>query len=188
MSRCTRKPTIHICGNQGADQISAFVFATRIVQSLFFLYLKFQASSLLLWLYRPVCVRPGRNQNCWFSHAPAHIYFCLRAVCWPLLNLLFFFCETHLDLFKIYLFCLMHKSFVTTFDPANPLKAPPCGDCLVKSLLFPPQPAIFSFHGPFAYIKQTQIFPLWSKPHLFPQLSPPSRGDGRRAWLQMTSA
>ena len=38
--------------------ISAFVFATRIVYFLF-LYPKFQASSLLLWLYRPVCVRPG---------------------------------------------------------------------------------------------------------------------------------
>ena len=32
--------------------ISAFVFATQIVQSLFYLYPKFQASSLLLLLYR----------------------------------------------------------------------------------------------------------------------------------------
>ena len=39
--------------------ISAFVFATRIVQSLFFLNQKFQASSHLLWLHSRVCVGPG---------------------------------------------------------------------------------------------------------------------------------
>ena len=39
--------------------ISAFVFATRIVQFLYFLNLKFQASSHLLWLYSPVCVGSG---------------------------------------------------------------------------------------------------------------------------------
>ena len=44
-----------------AKLISAFVFATRIVHFLFFLYPKFQASSLLLWLYSPVCVGPGRK-------------------------------------------------------------------------------------------------------------------------------
>ena len=42
-----------------AKLISAFVFATQTVQSLFLLNPKFQASSLLLLLYRPVCVRPG---------------------------------------------------------------------------------------------------------------------------------
>ena len=41
--------------------ISAFVFATQIVQSLYFLNPKFQASSYLLWLYSPVCVGPGRK-------------------------------------------------------------------------------------------------------------------------------
>ena len=43
--------------------ISAFVFATRIVQSLYFLNLKFPASSHLLWLYSLVRVRvgPGRK-------------------------------------------------------------------------------------------------------------------------------
>ena len=40
-----------------AKLISAFVFATRIVQSLFFLNQKFQVSSLLLCLYRPVCAK-----------------------------------------------------------------------------------------------------------------------------------
>ena len=44
-----------------AKLISAFVFATYIVQSLYFLNPKFQASSYLLWLYSPVCVRPGRK-------------------------------------------------------------------------------------------------------------------------------
>ena len=42
-----------------AKLISAFVFATRIVQSLYYLNPKFQASSHLLWLYSLVCVGPG---------------------------------------------------------------------------------------------------------------------------------
>ena len=44
-----------------AKLISVFVFATWIVQSLYFLNPKFQASSHLQWLSSPVCVRPGRN-------------------------------------------------------------------------------------------------------------------------------
>ena len=44
-----------------AKLISAFVYATRIVQFLYFLNPKFQASSYLLWLYSPVCVGPGRK-------------------------------------------------------------------------------------------------------------------------------
>ena len=60
MSRVMRKPTFCICENKDADQlrgnreavtaklISAFVFATQIVQSLYFLNPKFQASSHLL--------------------------------------------------------------------------------------------------------------------------------------------
>ena len=42
-----------------AKLISAFAFTTRIVQSLNFLFPKFQASSHLLWLYSPVCVGSG---------------------------------------------------------------------------------------------------------------------------------
>ena len=42
-----------------AQLISAFVFATWIVQSLFYLNQKFQASSHLPWLYSLVCVGPG---------------------------------------------------------------------------------------------------------------------------------
>ena len=41
--------------------ISTFVFTTQMVQSLYFLNPKFQASRHLLWLYSPVCVGPGRK-------------------------------------------------------------------------------------------------------------------------------
>ena len=44
-----------------AKLISAFVIATWIVQSLYYLNPKFQASRHLLWLYSLVCVRPGRK-------------------------------------------------------------------------------------------------------------------------------
>ena len=44
-----------------AKLISAFVFATQIVQPLFFLNTKFQASSHLVWSYSLVCVGPGRK-------------------------------------------------------------------------------------------------------------------------------
>ena len=42
-----------------AQLISAFVFTRWIVQFLLYLHPKFQASSLFLWLYSPVCVGPG---------------------------------------------------------------------------------------------------------------------------------
>ena len=91
MSRRIRKSTICICENKGAYQnaklISAFVFTTRIVAFLYFLNPKFLAFSLLLHLYRPVCVRPGQNPNCWFSQAQAHILSTLdkkhkQTLCW----------------------------------------------------------------------------------------------------------
>ena len=41
--------------------ITAFVFATYTVQSLYFLNPKLQASSHLLWLYSPLCVGPVRK-------------------------------------------------------------------------------------------------------------------------------
>ena len=44
-----------------AKLISAFVFATWIIQSLYFLNLKFQASNHILCLYSPVCVGPCRK-------------------------------------------------------------------------------------------------------------------------------
>ena len=53
--------------------ISAFVFA--IVQSLYYLNLKFQASSHLLVLYSPVRVGPGRKpQRLVFSQRGSYIY------------------------------------------------------------------------------------------------------------------
>ena len=63
-----RKPAFCICENKDTDQLRSncaadqrLVFATRIVQSLFYLNPKFQASCHLLWLYSPVCVGPGRK-------------------------------------------------------------------------------------------------------------------------------
>ena len=60
-----RKPDFCLCLQISfavtAKLISAFVFATRIVQFLFYLNPKFQASSSFLSLYRPVCVGPGRK-------------------------------------------------------------------------------------------------------------------------------
>ena len=50
------KPTNCIGENKG--QISAFVFTTLIVQFLFYLNLKFQASSFFLYSYSPVYVGP----------------------------------------------------------------------------------------------------------------------------------
>ena len=62
MSLLMRKPAFSKSENKDANQlISAFVFASRIVQSLFFPDPKFQASSHFPWLYSPVCVDPGRK-------------------------------------------------------------------------------------------------------------------------------
>ena len=51
-----------------AKLISAFVFATCIVQFLFFLKPKFPVSSHLLCLYSTVCVEPVQKPHCWLSH------------------------------------------------------------------------------------------------------------------------
>ena len=56
-----------------AKLISAFVFATYIEQSLYFLYRKFQASSHIVWLYSLVCVRPGRKSRRPISHNEAQM-------------------------------------------------------------------------------------------------------------------
>ena len=58
---CTCIHKHFILSYQTAKLISAFVFAIRIVQFLYYLNPKFQASSHLLWLYSPVCVGPGRK-------------------------------------------------------------------------------------------------------------------------------
>ena len=63
MSHVVRKLAFYICENKDAavtaKLIRAFVFATQIVQSLYFLDPKFQASSYILWFYSLVCVGPG---------------------------------------------------------------------------------------------------------------------------------
>ena len=46
-----------------AKMISAFVFATQIVQCLLYIQPKFYDSSFLPWVYRPVCVGPGRKSR-----------------------------------------------------------------------------------------------------------------------------
>ena len=52
--------------------ISAFVLASYIVQSLFFLIPKFQDCSQLLWLYSLVCVGPGWKPKDRFSREWVH--------------------------------------------------------------------------------------------------------------------
>ena len=65
-----------------AKLISAFVFATWIVQSLCFLNPKFQVSSHLLWLYSLVCVGPGRISRRPVSDVAAHITFKSIDILW----------------------------------------------------------------------------------------------------------
>ena len=70
-----------------AKLISAFVFASRIVQFLFYLNLKFQASSSFLCLYSSVCVGPVRKPHCWFSQEaaqmllPGNLVLCMTVGC-----------------------------------------------------------------------------------------------------------
>ena len=85
LSRLMGKPTICIGKSKDTDQvtaklISAFVFATRIVQFPFYLNPKFQASSSFLCFYRPICVGPVRKPHCWFSHEAAHFLHCFTAM------------------------------------------------------------------------------------------------------------
>ena len=63
-----RKLDFCLCKNKDADQLHSnceadhtFVFASRIVQFLYFISPKFQALSHLLYLCSSVCVRPGRK-------------------------------------------------------------------------------------------------------------------------------
>ena len=59
---------MHISCAVSAQLISTIVFATEIEQFLYFLNLKFEAFTYLLWLYSLVCVGPGaksRRQVFW---------------------------------------------------------------------------------------------------------------------------
>ena len=103
MSRRMGKPTICTGENKGADQLRSNCEADQRLcfrytdNYLFFLNPKFPDSNHLLGLYSPVCVRPGRNPNCWFSHAQAQIITIWKIiknphVSLPLkVNILFFF-------------------------------------------------------------------------------------------------
>ena len=57
-----------------AKLISALVFATRIVQFLYFLNPKCPASNHPLCLYSSVCVGPFEKPHCWFSHDMAEMH------------------------------------------------------------------------------------------------------------------
>ena len=77
------KPTICIYENKDADQLRGnreADFATWIVQFLFYLNPKFQASISFLCLYRPVCVGPVRKSHCWFSHEEAQIFVLCKVI------------------------------------------------------------------------------------------------------------
>ena len=56
-----------------AKLIISFVFATRLVQFLYFLNPKFPASSHLLCLYSFICVGSVQKPHCLFSHEAAQI-------------------------------------------------------------------------------------------------------------------
>ena len=83
MIRVTRNPVFCICDNKSiqiicaasVQLISAFVFASWLLQSLFFLHLTYQVPSDLLGLHSPVCVRPGQKpgRQVRFSRDEAHI-------------------------------------------------------------------------------------------------------------------
>ena len=60
---CENKGADQLCGNRTADQRLCFRYIDTVVQSLYFLNPKFQASSHLLWLYSPVCVGPGHKSR-----------------------------------------------------------------------------------------------------------------------------
>ena len=84
MSSIVRKPAFCIYAKTktqinfavSAKLISAFFFATLIVQSLYFLNPRFQASSHLLCLHSPVCVGPGqKSQGPVFSRHGSYLYY-----------------------------------------------------------------------------------------------------------------
>ena len=82
ISRCTRKPKICICQNKDADQLRSDCEADHRLcfrykdSTIPFLH-KSEISSF--WpssvIVQPGCVGPGRNPNCLFSHAQAHIIY-----------------------------------------------------------------------------------------------------------------
>ena len=82
MSRVVRKPAFCICGNKDADQLRGYREADqrlcfRYTDSTIPLLPKSATSSLchLLWLYNPVCVRPGQKpRRSVFSQRGSYYY------------------------------------------------------------------------------------------------------------------
>ena len=76
-----RKLDFCLCENKGAvtaELISAFAFAVWIVQFLYFLNPKFQASGHLLCLYKSACAGPVQKPYCLFSHDTTQINYLNR--------------------------------------------------------------------------------------------------------------
>ena len=69
-----RKPFFCICENKDADQLCGNLCFRHMDSAIPLLSNpKFHASSHLLLLYSPVCVRPGRNPEDRFSHNEAYL-------------------------------------------------------------------------------------------------------------------
>ena len=86
VSHCIRKPTIYICENKRrrsvtAKLISAFVFATWIVQSPSSFIQNFQPLTIFCNCTARFVSDLAGNPNCWFSHAQAHV--CLHSSSLP---------------------------------------------------------------------------------------------------------
>ena len=79
--------------------ISAFVFATWLVQFLYILITKFQASNHLLWLCSPVCVGHGQNpRRPVFSQRDSYYY---NSYCTPYIEMVG----------EVHCFQLVHDSY-----------------------------------------------------------------------------
>ena len=125
-----------------AKLISAFAFATRIVQSLFLLNPKFQTSSHLLWLYSPVCVGPYRkprrpvfSQGCSNTVNTAQLIFAFLLTRTAGFLYIYLVTSCQLSLFHISLATVAHLSVTTNFWVSwSSLKVlcPTKQDCLTK--------------------------------------------------------
>ena len=97
-----RKPAFCIYAKT-AKMISAFVFATWIVQDLFYLNPTIQASSLIQWLHSPVCVGPGgKPRRPVFSHRGSYVD-CPQSILFSFLSF-FYLIPLHKMIFCFLLF------------------------------------------------------------------------------------
>ena len=201
MSHVTRKQDFRLGENKGAvtaKLISAFVFATWIVQFLFFLNPKIQASSHLLKLHRLVCVRPG-----WKPRRPVFLRFGSYHNDKESILQNFFLT---LDRRQYYELVICNHgpqprgiAGTLTFGPANTrAKSPTLRELLIDktTAVFPRSLLLFHFTALFASIKQTKGFPPHCRGKTLVKAllismaipAPPPWVGGGGAWLQMTSA